>query len=332
MKSIVQKYGGTSVNTAEKRAMIAKKARDVLAQGILPVIVVSAMGRYPSPYATDSLFSIIEKEKADKRSSDLLISCGEVISTVVVSEDLKAKGIDAYPITGFQAGIITDDNFGNAEIIRIDTSRLEELLSQGKVPVVAGFQGMNESGEILTLGRGGSDTTAAALGRYLSSEAVEIYTDVDGVFSADPNSVEGTRLLEQLSYDDVLAMASAGAKVLHPRAVTHAKQGQVPLCVMNTAKERSASHTIIGSETISDIPFLGISKAEEGSMTRITLFVLPDASEESSLIASAIEKNGISAADVRIDGIAYSFLTDNAGGADAVATLHKTMMECFHDP
>ena len=327
MKTIIQKYGGTSVNTAEKREMIAKKARDVLVQGAIPVIVVSAMGRYPSPYATDSLYSIIEKEKADKRSSDLLISCGEVISTVVVSEDLKAKGIDAYPMTGFQAGILTDDRYGDAEIIKVDTSKLDEILSQGKVPVVAGFQGMDEKGEILTLGRGGSDTTAAALGRYLCSEAVEIYTDVDGVFSADPNSVQGSRLLEQLSYDDVLAMAKAGAKVLHPRAVIHAKHGQIPLCVMNTTKERNTPHTSIGTETISDIPFLGIAKAEEGNMTRITVFMIPDASEEKSLIASAIEKNGIPAEDVRIEGIAYSFLTDTAGAADAVAMLHKTMME-----
>lgn len=250
MKIIVQKYGGTSVNTAKSRSMIIKNMIDAIDDGFKPIIVVSAMGRKPEPYATDSLLSLLPDTKnANLRNKDLLASCGEIITTVVVSEEIRAKGINARALTGGQAGIVTNENYGDGKIVKIDTSRLLELLNQDIVPVVAGFQGMSKNGQILTLGRGGSDITATALGAALNAELVEIYTDVDGVMTADPRVVENAELIETVDYDEVFQLAEYGAKVIHPRAVEYAMKADVPIAILNTQKGR-----YYGGTRIEDTP------------------------------------------------------------------------------
>lgn len=236
MRIIVQKFGGTSVATPLQREKAARKVMESRANGYSPVVVVSAMGRKGEPYATDTLLGLIKDihENADPREQDLIMSCGEVISTVIMTETLRKMGCDAVGLTGGQAGIITDESFGNTRIVEVHPQRVMDYLKLGKVVVVAGFQGISKSGEITTLGRGGSDTTAAALAVALGAEAVEIYTDVEGVMTADPKMVPEARPLTVVSYSEIVEMAHLGAKVVHPRAVEIAMEGGVPIRIKNT--------------------------------------------------------------------------------------------------
>ncbi len=272
MKFIVQKYGGTSVNTKEKRQNIINNVKEVISEGMMPVIVVSAMGRFPESYATDSLLSLVGDNPIDKRSLDLLSSLGENITTVVVAAEMNAAGISAMPLTGYQAGILTDENYGEGEILEINTKRLIENAQNGIVSVVAGFQGMSENGEILTLGRGGSDTTACALGGALKAERVEIFSDVDGVFTADPKISEKARLLEKIKFEDIFRLADCGAKVIHPRAVLHAMKANVPVHALNVGKKRGSLCTVISDIEKSPSFFAITSKKGEEKDTVTILF------------------------------------------------------------
>lgn len=245
MKTIVQKYGGTSVNTVDNRKNIIQNAKDALNEGMHPVIVVSAMGRFPEAYATDSLLGLLPRKKPDLRSKDLIACCGEMITTAVVAEELTMAGMRAKPLTGGQAGIMVNSDFGSGDIQSIDTAALLKLVGEDIIPVVAGFQGIDKNGDFVTLGRGGSDITATALGGALKSELIEIYTDVDGVMTADPNVVEKAELLSRIAYKDVFQLAEYGAKVIHPRAVKYAMQANVPVCVLNVNKGRKSERTII---------------------------------------------------------------------------------------
>ncbi len=188
MKLIVQKFGGTSVATPEGREKAIQRVLEAKAKGFAPVVVVSAMGRNGAPYATDTLINLVREIDRDvqARELDLLTACGEIISSVVMAQSIKAKGCPAIALTGGQAGIRTDANFGNAQILEINPNPITRLAKAGQIVVVAGFQGVTEDGGITTLGRGGSDTTATALGVALKAEEVEIYTDVDGVMTVDP--------------------------------------------------------------------------------------------------------------------------------------------------
>ena len=182
-----------------------------------------------------------------KRELDLMMYCGEMISTVVMTSSLQAEGLPAEMYTGAQAGIITDDHFGDARIIRIDPQRIYKALASQKIPVVCGFQGMTESGDMTTLGRGGSDTTASALGVVLDAEAIEIYTDVEGIMTADPRVVPTARILDRASYAEISQLAQQGAKVIHPRAVEIAMQKSVPLIIKSTFSD--APGTLITNMT-----------------------------------------------------------------------------------
>lgn len=236
---IVQKFGGTSVSTSERRNMAVSKVVDAIEQGFMPVVVVSAIGRSGDPYATDTLINFAKSIYKDtpKRELDILMSCGEIISSVIFSNVLMSKGYKSKVFTGGQAGIITDDNFGDAEIIRVEPQYLLDALNQNIIPVVAGFQGITVDGDITTLGRGGSDTTAALLGEALKAYAVEIYTDVDGIMTADPRIVSNAHILKRISYNEVFQLAEQGAKVIHPRAVEIAMRGNIPLVIKNTMSD-----------------------------------------------------------------------------------------------
>ena len=247
MKIIVQKFGGTSVSTYEKRLKVIEKVKKAIEQGFSPVVVVSAMGRKGEPYATDTLLSLVDEKfkKENKLASDLLMCCGEFISSVVMSNDLERQGINTVPMTGGQAGIITNNAFNEASLIDVQEKKILDIISQGRVPVVTGFQGMSEEGYFTTLGRGGSDTSAAILGVALDAEKIEIYTDVDGIMTADPRIVEDAALIDILSYDEVFQLADQGAKVIHPKAVEVAREKNIPIIIKNTMND--CEGTIINS-------------------------------------------------------------------------------------
>ena len=239
MNIIVQKFGGTSVSTPERRKQVINKVEKAIKDGYTPVVVVSAMGRKGEPYATDTLLSLIDEsfKMENKQATDLLMGCGEIISSVVMTNELKFRGIKAMPLTGGQAGIITNSNFSEAELNNVKTDNILSLIERGFTPVVTGFQGIDENGYLTTLGRGGSDTSAAILGVALNAKEVQIYTDVDGIMTADPRIVKKPALIDKISYNEVFQLADQGAKVIHPRAVEVAMKGNITLVIKNTLSE-----------------------------------------------------------------------------------------------
>jgi aspartate kinase len=269
MKTIIQKFGGTSVATKEGRELCANAIKVRKDEGFDVVVVVSAMGRSGEPYATDTLKELAEDAfpEVSENDSDLLLSCGEIISSVVMVQTLKKIGLEAISLTGAQAGILTDENSGNANIKKVYPTNLLQILESDKIPVVAGFQGISESGNITTLGRGGSDTTACALGVAIKAEFVEIFTDVPGIMSADPNIIPESRLLNEISYSEAFQMANQGAKVIHPEAAELSKNADIPL-IIRTAFQKgkgtkvynfSPEHTITAVTSKTNITFVKIS-------------------------------------------------------------------------
>ena len=236
MGRLVQKFGGTSVASVEKMNEVCNIIEKYKNRGYDLVIVVSAMGRKGAPYATDTLINLCTNinDKPNKRELDLIMSCGEIISGTILTSLLESRGIPSVFLTGMQAGIITTKAYSNSRIKEINTERMESELDQGKVVVVAGFQGGTEDGEITTLGRGGSDTSAVAIGKALGCETVQIYTDVDGIMTADPRIEPDAKILDYVDYEEVFQMAEKGAKVIHPRAVELAKKGDIILEIKNT--------------------------------------------------------------------------------------------------
>ncbi|TYU27236.1 aspartate kinase [Listeria monocytogenes] len=243
MKIIVQKFGGTSVQNEKSRLMAFNHIKQVLKEGYKVVVVVSAIGRYGYPYATDTLLELIgaKNTQLTAREQDTLLSVGETISASVFTNMLKEAGIKAEAFSGGQAGIITSDDHLNAKITEVDTTRLKNALAELDVAVVAGFQGITANGDITTLGRGGSDTSAAALGVSLQADYIDIFTDVDGMMTADPRIVEHARSLPRVSYNEVSNMAYQGAKVIHPRAVEIAMTAKIPMRIRSTYLESTGT-------------------------------------------------------------------------------------------
>lgn len=270
---VVQKFGGTCLETGEKRDLACERIKDALHAGFHVCAVVSAMGRRGEPYATDTLISLARGICNDvaPRELDLLVSCGEIISAVLMVQELRLKGIPAMALSGGQAGIITDTKFGEAGILSIDPTHVKRHLDEGKVVVVAGFQGRAESGDITTLGRGGSDTTATALGAALDAAYVEIYTDVEGIMTADPRVVPHAKTIPLATYDEVAQLAWEGAKVIHPMAVEIAHRAQTPVWIRSLRKD-SRKTLLTGGEK-QDNPWLvlGNGKAVTGITYRSDL-------------------------------------------------------------
>lgn len=231
MKLIVQKFGGTSVRDERGRQLAKKHIQHTLEQGYKVVVVVSAMGRKGDPYATDTLLELGGggNTALSKREQDLLLSCGEIISSVVFTNMLLKNDIKAAALSGEQAGFRTNADHTNAKIIEMNCSRIRHELKIHDVIVVAGFQGVQKNGDVTTIGRGGSDTSAAALGAALGAERIDIFTDVEGIMTADPRIVEKARPLQVVTYNEVCNLAYQGAKVIHPRAVEIAMQAKVPI-------------------------------------------------------------------------------------------------------
>lgn len=243
MKILVQKFGGTSVSTQERRDMVADKIEKALKNGFFPVVVVSAIGRNGDPYATDTLIKLGNSigVRSSPREMDLLISCGEIISCVMLANTIKKGKHDSKALTGGQAGIITDENFGDAEVINVDPQNIYDSIKKNVIPVIAGFQGKSEKGEITTLGRGGSDVTAAIIAESLNAEAIEIYTDVEGIMTADPSIVPNATVMDTIYYNEVFQMAEYGSKVIHPRAVEVAMRSSIPLIIKNTLTDSAGT-------------------------------------------------------------------------------------------
>ncbi|KAA9006445.1 aspartate kinase [Paenibacillus spiritus] len=239
MGILVQKFGGTSLSTPQAREHVIRHVKRELAAGHSLVIVVSAMGRRGEPYATDTLldWAVQNGNALPEREKDLLMCCGEIISAATLCGLLESEGVPSTVLTGAQAGFLTDASFGNARILDVRPERILRELRAQKVVIVTGFQGQTEEGDFTTLGRGGSDTSATALGAALRADMVDIYTDVDGILTADPRIVEDARPLGFVSYTEICNMAYQGAKVIHPRAVEIAMQAQIPVRVRSTFSE-----------------------------------------------------------------------------------------------
>ena len=295
MDIIVQKFGGTSVSTEERRKQVIKKISKAIESGLKPVVVVSAMGRAGEPYATDTLLSLVDGnfKENNKAAQDLLMCCGEIISSVVMCNDLYKHGITAVPLTGGQAGIITNSNFTDAQSIKVDTTNIMKIVESGKVPVITGFQGVTENGFFTTLGRGGSDTSACILGVALKAKEIAIYTDVDGIMTADPRVVEDASLINEMTYNEVFQLADHGAKVIHPKAVEIAKRGNVPLVIKNTMSE--CKGTVIKSNVSEEEKRLisGITHLNNRIQVRVRLSENRDSKSYRSLL-KLLAKNHIS--------------------------------------
>ncbi len=316
MALIVQKYGGTSVADPERMRNVARHIAATKAQGNDLVIVVSAMGK-----ATDNLMDLARQVSSATtgREMDMLLTTGERISMSLLCMALQDMGVEAMSFTGSQVGIITDTVHGRAKILEIKGDRVREAIGEGKVAVVAGFQGVSTAKEITTLGRGGSDTTAVALAAALKADACEIYTDVTGVFTADPRIVPQARKLKHLEFDEMLEMAGAGSKVLALRSVEFARNHNVPIHVRSsftweqgtwiTSEERK------GENNMEEPIISGV--VHDASDAKITVLGVPD---QPGVSAALFEP--LAAANVNVDMIVQN--TSTAGTTDISFTLPKT--------
>ncbi len=285
MKIKVMKFGGTSVATQENRITAALRVISAKEQGYSPVVVVSAIGRKGAPYATDTLVSLLREVDAavepDPRELDMMMACGEILSAVIFAHTLKTLGHSAQAFRGGQAGIRTDGVYGSARILGIKPVALLGCLKKGNIPVVCGFQGVWVEGgmpgaELTTLGRGGSDTTAAAVGAALHAEAVEVFTDVDGMKTADPDFVTEAPTLRSVTYNEVAEIAHLGAKVLHPRAAEIAMRFGIPLWVKSTFSEAPGTE-IVPNRDLPGRRVTGVTHA--GKLVNLT-FDMREASDE----------------------------------------------------
>lgn len=327
MRIIVQKFGGTSVATPELRQCVAERVAWAVREGYRAAVVVSAMGRGGEPYATDTLLSLAG-DALPARESDLLLACGELISAVVVAATLRRQGLPARSFTAWQAGVVTDDTHGDAAILRVDPHAVLRCLEAGQVAVVAGFQGATEQGEITTLGRGGSDTTAAALGGALRAEVVEIYTDVDGVMTADPRIVPEARTIAVSTYDEVAQLASLGARVIHPRAVEIAMQRSVPLRIKATRGQGSG--TLVTYSHDASLQAWGAGRPQ-GTVTGVTQIPhlaqvrveLASADSRGIALFRALADAGISVDLINVSPESKCFCIDEAAAPRAEAVLQE---------
>ena len=306
MEIIVRKYGGTSLDSIAKIKKIAETTKKSIDQGKKIVLVVSAMGK-----STDELLKKAKmlSSHPDTRELDLLMSSGEIVSSALMSIALQELELKAISLTGFQAGIDTNSTFGEAQIVSIDNKRINNEINNGRVVVIAGFQGYNENFEITTLGRGGSDTTAVALAASLKADICEVYTDVEGIFTADPKIVKNAKKIDYLSYEDMLELANYGAK-MHPRSIELGLHYNIPILIKSSF-ENGPGTIISNIEKLNDLQKRGIilnkitenrnkvtGVTSEGNISKITLHNVPDKPG----IAAKVFKP-LSEADINVDVI-----------------------------
>ncbi len=329
---IVQKFGGTSVADTEKIKNVAKIVIKEKNNGNNVVVVVSAMG-----HTTDHLVKMAKElsKTPSEREMDMLLSTGEGVSIALLTMAIQAQGYDAVSFNGTQAGIFTENVHTKARIVKINTDKLKQKLSEGKIIVVAGFQGVTEDGEITTLGRGGSDTSAVALAAALNAERCDIYTDVEGVYTTDPRIVPKASKLKEISYEEMLELAHAGAGVLHPRSVETAKLNNVALRVRSSFKTDDIGTLILGVEKMEiDKPVTGV--AADLTQARIVVCDVPDVPGQAAKIFSKLAQENISV-DMIIQSYArkvsntndIAFTIDNVDIDKTEETLNK-LKETIH--
>ncbi|MDD3237869.1 MAG: aspartate kinase [Candidatus Gastranaerophilales bacterium] len=302
MSIIVQKFGGTSVADAQKIHNVASAVIKEKKNGNDVVVVVSAMG-----HTTDYLVKLAKEvaETPSSREMDMLLSTGEQVSIALLTMAIQSHGYDAISMNAQQVGIITECIHTKARIVDIKTDKLERHIKEGKIIVVAGFQGVTPDGEITTLGRGGSDTSAVAIAAALNAERCDIYTDVEGIYTTDPRIVANAEKLDVVSYEEMLELARVGANVLHPRSVETAKQFQVPIRVRSSFELDNLGTLIIGVENMEIYrPVAGV--AADSSQVRIVISEVPDAPGTSAKIFSVLAENNIS-----VDMIIQSYARAN---------------------
>lgn len=287
MGLVVQKYGGSSVKDAERVMNVARRITETYEKGNNVVVVVSAQG--------DTTDDLIEKaleinSTPSKREMDMLLSSGEQISVSLLAMAIEKLGYPVISMTGWQAGFRTDANYGAARIHEIKTERLENELDKKRIVIVAGFQGVNKYDDIVTLGRGGSDTSAVALAAVLGADVCEIYTDVDGVFTADPRFVEKAFKLDEISYDEMLELASLGANVLHNRSVELAKKYNVKLAVKSSLNNNEGTY-VREVDQVEKMIVRGVTR--DNDCARIALCGVEDTPGKAFQIFSLLSKNGI---------------------------------------
>lgn len=270
MALIVQKFGGTSVADTERLQNAARIAIETHDAGNDVIVVVSAQG-----HTTDELIERAHKidPNAPLREMDFLLSCGEQMSAALLAMAIKKKGCRAVPLTGWQAGFLTDSNHGRARIRRVNSERLESELAKDNIIIVTGFQGINRYDDITTLGRGGSDTSAVAIAAALRADKCQIFTDVDGVYSADPRVVKTAHKLDSISYDEMLELATLGAKVLHNRSVEMAKKYNVKLEVISSFENKPGTE-VKEAYTVEKMIIKGVAK--DDNVARISIIGVPD--------------------------------------------------------
>ena len=307
----VQKYGGTSVASTEKLQAIAERLHEQHSQEHRLVVVLSAMGG-----ETDHLLSLARQVSPQPAGPalDLLLSSGERVSIALLALALQALGCPAVALTGRQAGILTEGQANKARIKQIDSDRLNGLLDDGQVVVVAGFQGMDESGRVTTLGRGGSDTTAVALAASLGADECHIYTDVEGVYTADPRLVPEARKLEHLTYEEMLEMSGLGSKVLQLRSVLFAEKYNVPLRVLSTFGDGPGTLISEEAENMEQATIAGI--AHNRDEAQLTISGVPDMPGIAARILGPIAE-----ANIEVDMIVQNVGSD--GSADFTFTVHR---------
>ena len=317
MEIIVRKYGGTSLDSIAKIKKIAETTKKSINEGKKIVLVVSAMGK-----STDELLKKAKmlSSHPDTRELDLLMSSGEIVSSALMSIALQALGLKAISLTGFQAGIDTNSTFGEAQIVSIDNKRINNEINNGRVVVIAGFQGYNENFEITTLGRGGSDTTAVALAASLKADICEVYTDVEGIFTADPKIVKNAKKIDYLSYEDMLELANYGAK-MHPRSIELGLHYNMPI-IIKSSFENGPGTIISNIEKLNDLQKRGIilnkitenrnkvtGVTSEGNISKITLHNVPDKPGIAAKVFKPLSEAGINV-DVIVQNISKNHKTD----------------------
>ncbi|MCD4764851.1 MAG: aspartate kinase [Desulfobacterales bacterium] len=312
MGLIVQKYGGTSVADLERIRYVANRVAKTLDRGNNVVVVLSAMAG-----ATDGLLDMAGRitDSPEKRELDVLLATGEQTTAALLSITLKSMNYPAKSLLGYQAEVLTNRDFGNARIVDIGAGRIKELVEKNNIVVVAGFQGCDPDGNITTLGRGGSDTSAVAIATAIKADICEIYTDVDGIYTADPNICKKARKLDKISYDEMLEMSSLGAKVLQIRSVEFAKKYNVPVHVRSSFSEEEGTMVVNEDSEMEHLVVSGITCNKNEA--RITLKKVPDQPGIAAKIFSPLAESGI-----LVDMIIQN--TRAGGMTDLTFTVAKT--------
>lgn len=317
MKLVVQKYGGSSVADPERIKRVAGRVKEYRKSGCRVAVIVSALGD-----TTDDLIQLSKKitQKPSRREMDMLISTGEQMSTALLAMALHEIGVDAVSLTGYQVGISTDSVHTKARITDIGLNRIKKELASRGVAIVAGFQGIDQHGDITTLGRGGSDLTAVAVARTLNADTCEIYTDVDGIYTADPRIVKEAKKIHRISYEEMLELASSGAQVMQARSIELAGKFDVPIHVRSSFNHRNGTWIVKGDKAMEDVLVRGVSiNKNEAKVT------LRDVQDRPGIAANIFR--ALADAGVNVDMIVQNISRSNRTSTDISFTVPSDDVE-----